>query len=196
MTKTSGIYKLSIENKFYIGSSVNLETRFTNHKSKLKTKHHENVNIQAAYKECQELKFEILELCNEEDLLLKEQFYIDQFFGMPDCMNMTSSKECFRMSPEERAKMSIKLKGNTNGKGGKGIKRTPPASATLAAIEINNIPVIVINKEGIIFEYNSIKNAAIALNVPYNSFYNWVKGLRKPTKHKEYIGWLFHLKLN
>lgn len=76
--KVIGIYK--IENKengkFYIGSSKNIYNRWTAHKSAAKKKELD------LYKEMRELgvesfTFSIIEECNEDELRIKEQFYID-----------------------------------------------------------------------------------------------------------------------
>ncbi len=76
--KIIGIYK--IENKengkFYIGSSKNIHNRWTAHKSAAKKKELE------LYKDMREMgidkfSFTVIEECNEDELRVKEQFYID-----------------------------------------------------------------------------------------------------------------------
>ena len=170
MTKTSGIYKLSINNNFYIGSSTYLKKRLTNHKSQLKTNTHSNPNMLAAYKECQELKSEILELCTKEELLIREQVYIDQFFGTENCMNINSSAK--PIAPIITPEINNKRKK--------------------AALAKNSKPIKVIKDNGEIINFESTSVAAKALNVPKETLRQWVKNLSKPTHYKEYIGWLFY----
>lgn len=202
MTRTSGIYKLKIGNKFYIGGSTVLETRFTKHKSKLKTNTHSNFNMLDAYKECQDVEFEILELCTKEDVKIREQFYIDQFFGTDNCMNIdplsTGSPKRpvgYKLSDAQKKNLSEKMKGNTNGRFGKGVKKTVSAEAKARQIagtlKAHNKPVIIITEAGEKIMFESIKHAAEALAVPHKTMSNWTRGICKPSSHKGYIGWTF-----
>ena len=78
-----GIYciKNKINGKVYIGSSNNIERRFKRHKTELNTKRHSNKYLEKAYIKYGEENFEfiILELCNEEELIQKEIFYISKY---------------------------------------------------------------------------------------------------------------------
>lgn len=77
----SGIYKIVniINNKFYIGSSKELNRRWSEHKSELKHNKHINIILQRAWNkygiDC--FNFEIIEECDVNILLEREQFYID-----------------------------------------------------------------------------------------------------------------------
>lgn len=79
----SGIYKItnSINNKFYIGSSKNIERRFYIHKSKLKNNDHANIILQRSYNKYGDVfKYEIIEEnIKTEDLLIVEQKYLDKY---------------------------------------------------------------------------------------------------------------------
>lgn len=78
----SGIYQIynPVTNKRYIGSSVNIENRFKQHICKLKKGTHCNQHLQNAWnKYSDQLKFEILEYCEPEDLINTEQYYIDYY---------------------------------------------------------------------------------------------------------------------
>jgi group I intron endonuclease len=76
-----GIYKiLNIKNnKFYIGSSKNLIKRKNQHFLFLKLNIHHNKHLQNSWNkyEPENFIFEILEICDQGDLLIKEQYYID-----------------------------------------------------------------------------------------------------------------------
>lgn len=76
-----GIYKIEnlITNKIYIGSSKNINERFINHKSMLKNNTHHCVYLQRAINKygINNFSFEIVEQCSIEDLVIKEQYYID-----------------------------------------------------------------------------------------------------------------------
>jgi group I intron endonuclease len=75
-----GIYKiinLKI-NKFYLGSSVNIEKRLTQHICDLRANRHHSVYLQRCYNKPGEycFKLEIVELCEETSLKEKEQKYL------------------------------------------------------------------------------------------------------------------------
>jgi group I intron endonuclease len=79
----SGIYCiLNITNqKRYIGSSKSLSERLINHKCQLRKNKHNNKILQNSWNKYKENNFIyiILEFCEIENLIEKEQFYIDLF---------------------------------------------------------------------------------------------------------------------
>lgn len=78
----SGIYKITnlINSKFYIGSSKNCRCRKNQHFSDLKLNKHCNRYLQRSYNKYgkENFKFEILENCEIDQLLILEQKYIDE----------------------------------------------------------------------------------------------------------------------
>ena len=81
MSKT-GIYKIynAESKKEYIGSALNIRTRWNKHNSQLRLGKHHNPILQKAWNKYGEGAFEfiLLEECNSEELLVKEQQYLDQ----------------------------------------------------------------------------------------------------------------------
>jgi group I intron endonuclease len=79
---TSGIYRIkNIENnKCYIGSAVSLRRRAYEHFSALKRNKHFNFHLQSSFNAYQESKFifEVLEICDKNILIEKENFYINE----------------------------------------------------------------------------------------------------------------------
>ena len=77
----TGIYKITCKenNKFYIGSSKNLEKRCQKHLNDLRKNKHINIHLQRAYNKYGEnaFIFNVIEKCSYEDLLIREQFYLD-----------------------------------------------------------------------------------------------------------------------
>lgn len=75
-----GVYKITniINNKFYIGSSKNIEKRLKNHFNNLKNNTHCNKHLQNAYNKYGKDAFisEILEITSEYDLRSREDYYI------------------------------------------------------------------------------------------------------------------------
>jgi hypothetical protein len=78
----SGIYELSINNKIYIGSSINLAKRLWVHLNSLKKNKHENTHLQRLVNKygIDNLSYRVLRTYNDilyDDLLSKEKEFID-----------------------------------------------------------------------------------------------------------------------
>lgn len=77
----SGIYKIlnTVTEKFYIGSAINFKARWTQHKGKLSLNIHPNKFLQSSWNLHGETAFQfiILEYCEKEIILNREQFWID-----------------------------------------------------------------------------------------------------------------------
>ena len=77
----SGIYCIINlkNNKRYIGSSKNIRTRLWTHRAELRHNNHPNNHLQKAWNKYTEINFDyfIIEICEEEKLLEREQFYIN-----------------------------------------------------------------------------------------------------------------------
>lgn len=78
----SGIYIIrnSVNSKIYIGSASCLYSRRRDHLKSLKNGSHKNLHLLNHYKKYGEcFYFEVIELCNQESLIEREQYYIDLF---------------------------------------------------------------------------------------------------------------------
>jgi group I intron endonuclease len=71
----SGIYKIlnKINGKFYIGSSINIKTRWSKHKSLLRNNKHDNEHLQNAWNIYGEDNFEFIILYETEQCLLLQE---------------------------------------------------------------------------------------------------------------------------
>jgi group I intron endonuclease len=78
---TCGIYSItSPSGKCYIGSSINVERRFKQHKLELRNNRHHGFKLQAAYlKYFGALVYQIVEVCPEDILRHVEQEYLDAY---------------------------------------------------------------------------------------------------------------------
>lgn len=114
---TSGIYALNINDKFYIGSAINLRMRRHSHKKKLNNNYHPNKHMQAAYNKYQTFSFIVIEYCENEELLNREQYWIDKLNVCEIGYNkrkIPNSNLGLKFSVETKAKMSQSSKNANN----------------------------------------------------------------------------------
>lgn len=126
MTETNvmGIYKIenNITNKFYIGSSINIKSRYNHHLGDLNKNNHHCRYLQYAWNKYGSDKFElkIIELINDvEKLLNREQYYLDLYKYSKILYNVCRyAGNCLgvKQSKETKIKRAMKLIGR---------KRTP-----------------------------------------------------------------------
>ena len=79
----TGIYRITnkVNGKFYIGSAVNLRMRFYEHIRLLNKKQHPNEYLQKAWIKygAENFGFEVIEYCLKEELIEREQFFMDLY---------------------------------------------------------------------------------------------------------------------
>lgn len=94
----SGIYKITINDYYiYIGQSVDIKCRWSNHLSKLKQNKHHNKKLQNVFnKYSDSIKFQIIEECSVDELDEREIFYIQQFksYNTNYILNMSVGGDC------------------------------------------------------------------------------------------------------
>lgn len=90
-----GIYKITNTetSKVYVGSSKNIEIRIRSHFSNLKNKKHHSVKLQRAYDKygLSNFSHQVLELCEIEDLFVREQHWIDSLDSYHSGYNASES---------------------------------------------------------------------------------------------------------
>lgn len=118
MDRVCGVYSITnlINNKKYIGQSVDIYTRWCNHKSALKHNRHDNEHLQNAWNTygAQNFIFEVLEICSVDEIDDAESRYIELF----DTMNAergynheTGGHTNKVLSEQSRKKIADKHKG-------------------------------------------------------------------------------------
>lgn len=133
--KIPGIYMIQSivkPEKVYIGSAVNLNYRWINHVSKLKSNTHANRKLQNHFNKYGEsdLIFIVIEPCLPEFLLIREQYYIDSLdpwfnicpiagssLGIKRTHRYIEKMKLRECSKETRDKLKIICKGNKGRKG-------------------------------------------------------------------------------
>lgn len=168
----SGIYWWVnvIDNKNYIGSSINLSRRFKeyynySHISKVRR----NFPIHSALLEYgySSFKLEILEYCEPNVLIEREQYYLDNLKPEYNVLKKAGSMLGFRHSEYTKKLFRITRLGR------------PCSEITRLKLSVNNhksIPVILTNiKTGNIIKFSSISKAAQFLDVSVTSVRKFIK---------------------
>lgn len=104
-----GIYCITINEKFYIGSCVHFGHRMKEHTRKLRNGRHVNKFMQGVFDKHQMFEAELIETCAPCDLERLEQQYIDQWFDDERCMNLRPHARTmlgFRHSEATKRKLS------------------------------------------------------------------------------------------
>lgn len=112
------LIKCLVNNKIYIGSSVNLRNRINRHYNDLINNKHSSKHLQNAFNLHGDENFivEVLEFCDREELLLKEQHFLDLYkpwdrkIGYNTC-DVAGSPSKRVLSDEHKNKISEGLKG-------------------------------------------------------------------------------------
>lgn len=131
----SGIYAIlnTLNDKIYIGSAVRIQYRWKNHRIALQYNKHSNRYLQSAYNEhiysTNPFIFTILEYCEVDKLIEREQYYID--------LLKSSNREFgYNLSPNAGSCIGVKHSEQTLelwSKQRKGKKRSDEAKASIKA---------------------------------------------------------------
>lgn len=115
----SGVYKITntINGKIYIGSAKNIKTRKKTHLNRLRKGNHDNTHLQNAFSLYGEkyFVFDVIEYCEAKDLLLREQFYIDELNPEYNIRKIAKSNYGLKHSEKTIDKMREVKIGNTYG---------------------------------------------------------------------------------
>jgi len=118
--KICGIYKIEnlVNGKVYIGSSINIKERWRRHKKDLRKNKHHSIYLQRSWDKYGEVnfKFEVVELLiNKEELLEKEQLYIDKYDSYNNGYNINEFADRHELSTETKIKIGKSSKGRNVG---------------------------------------------------------------------------------
>lgn len=117
----SGIYKITntLNNKCYIGSAVDPKARIYTHKSQLSKGKHHSILLQRAWNKyvCDNFLFTILEECEKEKLIEREQFYLDTL--NPEYNIAKKAGNCLGVKFSKESSLKKSLNSNMKGKFGK-----------------------------------------------------------------------------
>lgn len=126
--RVCGIYKIrnTANGNVYVGSSVNVESRIFKHLSFLRRGDHPNGHLQAAFALYGEAAFEyeLIEACNRDQLLTREQHHIDSLKPAYNICQVAGNTLGYRHTEEAKAKMAVVNKGNQRNLGKKHSEQT------------------------------------------------------------------------
>jgi group I intron endonuclease len=132
--KMTGIYCIEIGSKLYVGSSQDIKKRWVEHYNALMSGRHYNLKLQRSWNKHGPGEFVVIETCDIESLIEREQFWIDELDCVKEGLNisptagsprgMKRSKEAIEkarqtfmnMSPERKAEISKKLSEKLRGR--------------------------------------------------------------------------------
>lgn len=135
--RVCGIYKIinTANNKIYVGSSVQVESRILKHLSFLRRGRHPNGHLQSAFTNYGEDAFDFLliERCDKESLLAREQYYIDTLNPEYNICTIAGNTLGYKHGQEAKAKMTAANMGNKRWVGRKHTEETKKRLSAVAS---------------------------------------------------------------
>jgi group I intron endonuclease len=109
-----GVYKITAPSgNCYIGSSRDIKARWHTHKHQLKNGKHRSIIMQRAWDKygAENFKFEILLVCEKENLLVYEQLLLDALNPKYNICRIAGNSLGVKASEETKKKIGAKIKG-------------------------------------------------------------------------------------
>lgn len=133
-----GVYKIVhvATGRCYVGSTVNIKRRWTEHKTRMTTRRHPAIHLTNCWHAygAAAFEFSILEECNIADEVTRkerEDYWMSALKPVFNVAPVAGSILGMKRSPEVRARMSAAQKGRPSKL--KGRKRSPEACAAISA---------------------------------------------------------------
>ena len=167
--KKSGIYRITnlTNKKFYIGSSLDLGRRFTTYYSFSFIDRRKTSLICKALLKYGYSKFslEVLEYCSKENLLNREQYYLDLLKPEYNILTTAGSSLGYKHKEETIAKFKTRQHTEETKAKIKSWSFTPEIGEKISISKGTKVIVcdVLTNKN---YEYNSIRKVAVGLNAP------------------------------
>lgn len=196
------IYKISnnIDNRIYIGSTINTNKRWYEHRRNLLNNKHQNIHLQRFVNKygINSLSFEIIENIVDNKILIREQYYLDTIDNKFNIANNATAPMLGKSHTKEALnKISKRSSGSNNPMFGKkrpqwlinkliesNIRRNKTSDEKiLRLINLSNRKEIKLIKEGELIYCFSISHAAKIVGVTQQSI---SKSLKNKTKSKNW----------
>lgn len=188
----AGIYKITINDTFYYGQSLNIQGRECSHRSALRNGKHGNSRLQRAYDKHQEMTLEVVLYCEANELDRYEQWFLDTYQPLEKCANMAICAESpnrgrtYTPSDEHRSKISAALQGQQFSDEHKANlrkawkTRSPQGNIDAGRARTAGYQYVVVKADGSEDIYRTVLEAAAALNVSGASVSRYVRDGRSP----------------
>lgn len=187
-----GLYKITIADKYYYGSSNNLYNRYYQHLPELRWGKHKNRYLQGTYNKHGDFRFDVLCICEPNQRRELEQQLLSTCFGDKNCMNLTLRTEGpsgVAWTEDAREKQSKKMMGNQNGRYGKGIKKQWSPEAKEHFRQCYGTKVIAIDPNGVSTTYPQVREAYEILGMAEKTFFRWLKN--PSISRRTFKNWVF-----
>lgn len=159
------IWTNNISGKSYVGSAVNLTRRLRNYLSlahlnlELKTKNSLIYKALIKYN-YSSFRLDILEICNQKEVLMREQYYLDNYIFEYNILKIAGSLLGFRHSTYTKERLRIIKLGKPCPET---VKKKLSANSQAFSLKVENIK----TKE--VLTFTSIRRTAIHINI-HNSY--------------------------
>jgi group I intron endonuclease len=182
----AGIYQIRNKDNGnrYIGSSINIDKRFREHKCALKYNKHHNSHLQRAYNKysISSFSFEILEYCSEDELLKREDCWRATYnsnilYDMELISGRPNKGRIFSQASKKRMSDAQKKYNKKYGSHNKGLKRSMEMKQKLSEIFAKSFTVI--NPNGKVIKDSNIKQFCKNNNLCEKWFGQMLNGKRQ-----------------
>jgi len=134
-----GVYLIFnwVNGKAYVGSSIKLNLRINQHKSDLNKNVHDNRHLQKAWNKYWSVSFDfyIIEYCSKENLIEREQYWIDKFKSSNKNFGYNLAPIAFSVIGVKHTKETIEKRKIANA----GFKHTEETKIKLSKLKIGSI---------------------------------------------------------
>jgi group I intron endonuclease len=187
-----GLYKITIADKYYYGSSNNLYNRYYQHLPELRWGKHKNRYLQGAYNKHNDFRFDVLCICEPNQRRELEQQLLSTCFGDRNCMNLTLRTEGpsgIVWTKDAREKQSKTMMGNQNGRYAKGIKKQWSPDAKEHVRQCRSKRFIAIDPNGVSTTFLGYQELCGTFGVPARTIFSWIKYPLTP--RRKFKDWVF-----
>ena len=179
-----GVYQIKnlLDQRIYIGSSINIKKHWTRHKANLRKHTHSNTQLQESWNTYGESNFgfSIQELCAEADLLSRETYWVTHY----DSMNSDKGFNCV-LPTDPRCHRPIKVIPYRPLKPRERKRKDPKDIIPYTLRKLNRHAIILKSvSTGLETTYPSIKEAVRWFSLVPTNVYNCLDNPFKKYKHR------------
>lgn len=191
----SGIYKIEnlLNGKFYIGSAKDFLHRKSTHLYDLRNNKHRNIHLQRSFNKHGEdsFLFQLVEQCNEEILIEREQYYIDSLNPHFNILRLAGSSigikrpdQSIRILEFNKNRIVSDITKQRTSTTLKKLGHKPTKECTEKSMKVLSKPVLQFDLDDtFIKEWKSINDACRSLNIASSNLSKVCRGQGKTLKN-------------